>query len=189
MPITLFVAPFRSWLLDSSVLRSLRPVYSDATQLNSTSSWVELSCVTIDTLTDATQLSPTIGNATNPVEQRTVTTFRTDRWHCCSRCERVDNSTSSWDELSCVAINRPLGCRRRRAMASTDETQIWRQSASGLSLSNLAFSVTAAWSVTLGGWCEPVCTYYSTHCTKYIHQLSRQKFKVCKHLFDSYTTI
>jgi len=31
-----------------------------------------LSCVTIDTLTDATQLSPTIGNATNPVEQPTA---------------------------------------------------------------------------------------------------------------------
>jgi len=45
----------------------LRPVYSDATQLNSTSSWVQLSCVAIDTLTDATQLSPAIGNATDPV--------------------------------------------------------------------------------------------------------------------------
>ena len=38
-----------------------------ATQLNSTSSWVELSCVTIDTLTDTTQLLPTIGNTTDPV--------------------------------------------------------------------------------------------------------------------------
>jgi len=28
----------------------------------------------------------------------------------CSRCERVDNSTSSWVELSCVAINGPLAC-------------------------------------------------------------------------------
>jgi len=35
-----------------------------ATLLNSTSSRVELSCV--DTFTDATQLSPTIGNATDP---------------------------------------------------------------------------------------------------------------------------
>jgi len=33
---------------------------------------VELSCVAIDTLTDTTQLSPTIGNATDPVEQRTA---------------------------------------------------------------------------------------------------------------------
>ena len=33
---------------------------------------VELSCVAIDTLTDATQLSPTIGNGTDPVEQRTA---------------------------------------------------------------------------------------------------------------------
>jgi len=37
-----------------------------ATQLNSTELDVELSCVAIDTLTDATQLSPTIGNATDP---------------------------------------------------------------------------------------------------------------------------
>ena len=43
-----------------------------ATQLNSTQLDVELSCVAIDTLTDATQLSPTIGNATDPVEQRTA---------------------------------------------------------------------------------------------------------------------
>jgi len=27
---------------------------------------VELSCVAVDTLTDATELSPTIGNATDP---------------------------------------------------------------------------------------------------------------------------
>jgi len=38
-----------------------------ATQLNSTRRRVELSCVAIDTFTDATQLSPTIGNATDPV--------------------------------------------------------------------------------------------------------------------------
>ena len=50
----------------------LRPVYSDTTQLNSTSNWVELSRIARDTLTDATQLSPTIGNATDPVEQRTA---------------------------------------------------------------------------------------------------------------------
>jgi len=31
-----------------------------------------MSCVAIDALTDATQLSPTIGNATDPVEQRTA---------------------------------------------------------------------------------------------------------------------
>ena len=61
----------------------------------------------------ATQL-----NSTDPVEQRTaksvVFLFMTSRptnWvNCCSRCERVDNSTSSWVqlswvELSCVAIN------------------------------------------------------------------------------------
>jgi len=31
-----------------------------------------LICVAIDTFTNATQLSPTIGNATDPVEQRTA---------------------------------------------------------------------------------------------------------------------
>jgi len=39
-----------------------------ATQLNSTRRRVELSCVAIDTLADATQLSPTIGSATDPVD-------------------------------------------------------------------------------------------------------------------------
>jgi len=37
-----------------------------ATQLDVELSWVELSCVATDTLTDAIQLSPTIGNATDP---------------------------------------------------------------------------------------------------------------------------
>jgi len=41
-------------------------------QLNSTRRRVELSCVTVDTLTDATLLPPTIDNATDPVEQRTA---------------------------------------------------------------------------------------------------------------------
>ena len=40
---------------------------SDATQLDVELSSVELSCVAIDTLTDAIQLSPAIGNATDPV--------------------------------------------------------------------------------------------------------------------------
>ena len=38
-----------------------------ATQLNSTRRQVEFSSVAIDTLNDATQLSRTIGNATDPV--------------------------------------------------------------------------------------------------------------------------
>ena len=41
-----------------------------ATQLNSTGRRVELSCVAIDTLTDATPLSPTIGNATESTGSR-----------------------------------------------------------------------------------------------------------------------
>jgi len=52
-----------SWVASAGRYRH----FADATQLNSTSSGVELSCVAIDTLTDATQLSPTIGNATDPV--------------------------------------------------------------------------------------------------------------------------
>ena len=87
----------------NSKLYNLRPVYSDATQLNSTSSWVAsagryihfadatqlnstLSCVAIDTLTGSWR-SELIGAS-------------------CSRCERVDNSTSSWVELSWVASSR-----------------------------------------------------------------------------------
>jgi len=41
--------------------------FADVTQLD-----VELSYVAIDTHTDATQLSPTVGNATEPAEQRTT---------------------------------------------------------------------------------------------------------------------
>ena len=67
----------------------------------------------------ATQLNWTQLNSTDPVEQRTaksvVFLFMTSRptnWvNCCSCCERVDNSTSSWVELSCVAINTPLHYR------------------------------------------------------------------------------
>jgi len=57
-----------------------------ATQLNSTRRRVELSCVAIDTLTDATQLSPTIGNATDPVEQRTANQREADQSCFCSQC-------------------------------------------------------------------------------------------------------
>ena len=53
---------------------------------------------------NSTQLNWTQLNSTDPVEQRTaksvVFLFMTSRptnWvNCCSRCERVDNSTSSW---------------------------------------------------------------------------------------------
>jgi len=59
----------------------LRPVYSDTTQLNSTSSWVELSCVGVAIDTSPTQL--------NSIQL---------------------DVELSWIELSCVAINGPLGC-------------------------------------------------------------------------------
>jgi len=73
------------------VALALRGVYSDTTQLNST----------------------------DPVEQRTAksvvflfTTSRPTNWvNCCSRCERVDNSTLSWAQLSWVEL-----CRYKRAL-------------------------------------------------------------------------
>jgi len=87
-----------------------------ATQLNSTSSWDELSCVAMDTLTDATQLSPTIGNATDPVEQRTANQreagqsswveLRRRRYRDFADATQL-NSTSSWVEL----------CRCKRAFS------------------------------------------------------------------------
>ena len=61
--------------------------YRHFADANSTSSWVA-----IDTLTDATQLSPTIGNATESTGSRRSELIGDS----CSRCEHVDNSTSSW---------------------------------------------------------------------------------------------
>ena len=51
-------------------------------------------------------------NSTDPVEQRTaksvvflLMTPRPTNWvNCCSRCNRVDNSTSSWVQLSWVDL-------------------------------------------------------------------------------------
>ena len=77
-----------------------------ATQLNSTRRRVELSWVAIDTLTDATQLSPTIADATDPVEAYS------------------QSARSRPVELSCVAINGPLGfwhCWHR----TDGRTDIW----------------------------------------------------------------
>ena len=73
-----------------------------ATQVNSTQldvelSSVELSCVAIDTLTDATQLSSAIGNAADPVAAYSQSAR--------SRVSRV--------ELSCVAINGELKLFKR----------------------------------------------------------------------------
>ena len=89
----------------------LRPIYSDTTQLNSTSSGVELSCVAIDILTDATQLSLTIGNATDPVvaysqsaRSRSVELSWVRYRHFADATQL--NSTSSWVEL----------CRYKRAL-------------------------------------------------------------------------
>ena len=47
---------------------------------------VELSRVAIDTLTDATQLLPTIGNATDPVEQCTANQREAGQSCFCSQC-------------------------------------------------------------------------------------------------------
>ena len=57
----------RSVISPQYVCVTLRGVYSDTTQLDVELSSVQLSCVAIDTLSDATQLSPAIGNATDPV--------------------------------------------------------------------------------------------------------------------------
>ena len=73
----------------------LSPVYSDRTRLNSTSS-TNLIIKIIDTLADATQLSPTIGNANDPVEAY-------------SQSARTRSVELSW--LSCVAINGPLAAQ------------------------------------------------------------------------------
>ena len=116
----------------------LRPVYSDTTQLNSTSSWVELrqrvaidtsptqlnstrrrvelSCVAIDTLTDATQLSPTIGNATGPVEQRTA--------------NQRESGQSSWVELCRYkrAFRKRSGSSKGRRLRNERPSCVQRQS-------------------------------------------------------------
>ena len=87
-----------------------------ATQLNSTRRRVELSCVAIDTLTDAIQLSPTIGNATDPVEaysqsarSRSVELSWVEL--CRRRYRHFADATQlnlTLIELSCVAIDGPL---------------------------------------------------------------------------------
>ena len=84
------------WIPDGENFCSKGPLI--ATQLNSTPldvelSSVELSCVAIDTTTDATQLSPAIGNATDPVA---------------AYSQSARSRSVSRVELSCVAINEPL---------------------------------------------------------------------------------
>ena len=86
----------------------------------------------------ATQLNSTQLNSTNPVEQRTaksvVLLFMMSRpinwvnWvirslvgDSCSRCERVDNSTSSWVEL--CRYKRALRHRRRRSSVRLSVTR------------------------------------------------------------------
>jgi len=83
-----------------------------ATQLNSTRRRVELSSVAIDTLTDATQLSPTIGNATDQVAAYGQSTrSRSVELSCIGVA--IDTSptqlNSTWRrvKLSCDAINGP----------------------------------------------------------------------------------
>ena len=68
------------------------PIYGSkgvfiATQLDVELTSVEFSCVAIDTLTDVTQLSPAIGNATDPVAAYS------------------QSARSRSAELSCVAID------------------------------------------------------------------------------------
>jgi len=72
----------------------LRPVYSNTTQLNSTSSWVELCRRSVYSDADATQL-----NSGLKARRRNSTQL---------------NSTRRRVELSCVAINGPLGSLKFR---------------------------------------------------------------------------
>jgi len=87
---------------------TLRPIYSDATQLDVELSSVELSCVAIDTLTDATQLSPAISNATDPVAAYSQSARSRSvelSWVVSLTQLNSTYSTSSWVEL----------CRYKRA--------------------------------------------------------------------------
>ena len=92
-------------------MSQLRGVYSDTTQLNSTSSWVELRRyrrVSIATQLNWTQLTQL--NSVQPsqscfciwrhdLQTESTGSLRSLIGDTYSRCERVDNSTSSWVEL------------------------------------------------------------------------------------------
>ena len=75
---------------------------------------VELSCVAIDTLTDATQLSPTIGNATDPIavysQSARSRSVELRRYRHFADATQL-NSTSSWVEL----------CRYKRALTALQD--------------------------------------------------------------------
>ena len=112
----LFLSPISSLYIFLNTVRSchLRPVYSDTTQLNSTSSWV----ASLNTLGEGVYSDTTQFNSTDPVRQRTaksvvflfmtsrptnwvnwVTTF-IDRWHLFTlwTCRQLDV------ELSCIGV-------------------------------------------------------------------------------------
>ena len=96
----------------------LRPVYSDTTQLKSTSSWVELSCVGEVSIAKPTQLNSTsrwLAVRCNWVsciaDRRRQLSCVGDGVYSHATLQRHNstelNSTSSSAELSCVAVNGP----------------------------------------------------------------------------------
>jgi len=110
--------------------RDLMGVYSDTTQLNSTSSWVDLRRRTVYSDADATQLNSTAWTTVTDqfwtswpsegVYRRNSTQFNsTSSWvswvASAAKCLLRPADTTqldvelSWVELSCVAINGPLG--------------------------------------------------------------------------------
>ena len=81
----------------------LRGVYSDTTQLNST----QLNSTQLTQLNSVQPSQSCFCLWRHYLQTESTGSLRSligDSW---SRCERVDNSTSSWVELSCVAINTP----------------------------------------------------------------------------------
>ena len=82
----------------------LRSIYSDTSQLNST----ELNWTQLTQLNSVQPSQSCFGLWRHDLQTESTGSLRSFIGDSCSRCERVDNSTSSWVQLSCVAINTPL---------------------------------------------------------------------------------
>ena len=94
------------WIWCWHTVHALRGVYSDTTQHN----WTQL--------TQLNSVQPSWSQSCfclwrHDLQTESTGSLRSWIGDSCSRCERVDNSTSSWVELSCVAINGPLVSSRR----------------------------------------------------------------------------
>ena len=96
-----YIAKGTCWMLVKRAPTS-RGVYSDTTQLNSTQ------------LTQLNSVHPSQSCFClwrHDLQTESTGSLRSLIGDSCSRCERVDNLTSSWVELSRVAINGPLGSK------------------------------------------------------------------------------